>query len=430
MAFGGVALAFTLAAAPALAPIKAAASPAPNASKSVLRPDGNDTTGAGDANRVSPSYDPKGIDLGAFLFFPQMESGEQYNSNVFAAQNNPKGDWITVLSPQARLQSRFSAHALNLIGGVDHYRYNTYQDDNHTDGRLSADGRLDVTKTTEVTALISGARGHEDRGSPDAQTAARRPTPTQTLNSLLGIKQAFNKLILSGSVAADRLTFENVSARDGSTIRNTPRNRTELTVVERAGYEFTPGYSAVAQVSENRRDYDSLDAANLDRSSTGYRVDTGLGFDISQLLKGDALVGYFIQDYDAAALKTAAGLAVKVALNWTPTELTLVVPSLERIVQETTSTGASGMVHSAGSVLVRHELQRNVIVTGYLGVSFDQYSGTRQDSWTSEARTSMTYAFTPEVYLKGELGQKIKRASVDNTGYAQTTGALRLGLRL
>lgn len=403
---------------------------ADKASRTVQRPDANDTSGAGDANRVSEQYDPKGIDLGAFLFFPQIETGQTFNTNVFAAQNNPKSDWITTVHPQFRLQSRFSNHALNLTGNVDHFAYNTYHDDSHTDGRLSADGRLDATKTTEITALLSGARGHEDRGSPDAVAAASRPAPTQTVNSNLGIKQVLNNLTLSGSVGVDRLGFENVDARDGTRIRNNLRNRTEIAVIERAAYEFTPGYSAVVQTSESRREYDFLDSTGLDRSSTGYRVDTGLGLDLSQLLKGDILVGYFLQNYDSAALKTAAGFAVKVALNWTPTELTLVVPSLERTQQETTSAGASGMQHTAGSVLVRHELQRNIILTGYLGVAKDVYTGTSQDSWTSEGRTSLTYAFTPEVYVRGELAEKIKRASADNAGFVQTTGFLRLGLRL
>ncbi|CCG41383.1 outer membrane beta-barrel protein [Magnetospirillum molischianum] len=401
----------------------------PSESRTVRQSDTVDVTGASDVNRVSESYDAKGVDLGTFLFFPQIEVGETYNSNVFAVQNNSKGDWITSVHPQFRLQSRFPVHALELSGGLDRYDYATYHDDSRTDGHVSADGRINATKTTEIKLAGNLAHGHEDRSSSDAVAAASRPTPTDTINTLLSVKQVLNKLTLTGAVGVDRLTFENVDTNDGSIVRSNLRDRTEITFTQRGAYEFSPGYSGVLQVSENQREYDELDANRIDRSSSGYRVEGGLGLDISQLIKGDILVGYFNQDYSSSALRSSSGIGVKVALNWTPTQLTMVVPALERSVQETTTTSASGAVRTAGSVLVRHELQRNIILTGFASLTRNEYSGAGQSEWVSEARGTVTYAFTPEVFARGELAERIRRSSVDSMGYEQTTTMVRLGLR-
>jgi hypothetical protein len=399
-------------------------------SKTVTQRESLDTKGneAVDINKMDESYQAKGVDLGQYLFFPQIESGGTWNSNIYA-QRAKKSDFIGVNSPSFRLQSRFENHALDFNGQIDDYRYASFSGDNHTDGHLGANGRLDVTHDLELTAFIDGYMRNEDRSSPDAIGNALKPTPTQGINSFAGIKQVLNKLTLSGRVGVDRLEYANVDLKGGGTKNNEVRDRTETTVLQRAGYEFSPGYSAVLQTSENQRVYDQMDSG-VSRNSQGYRIESGLGVDISQLLKGDVLVGYMNQDYNDSSLGRASGVSATMSLNWTPDELTLILPALSRSVQETTTAGASSMVETTASLLLRHEFLRNLVSTAYFSIVHDTLVGPGQVAWTGDAKVGSTYSFTPEVFVRGEVEEKMKTSQVPNSGFEQTLLTLRFGVRL
>ena len=270
----------------------------------------------------------------------------------------------------------------------------------------------------------------EDRGSPDSNGAALEPTPTQGISANSTLKQMLGNFTVGGKAELTRLNYSNVSLIGGGTQINETRDRTETSVSQRGSYEFHPGYSGVMQVTENQRIYDQRDSLNVNRNSQGYRVESGLGLDISQLMKGDILVGYMSQEYENSSLPSATGIATSMTINWTPSELTLVLPALSRTVQETTTTGASGMIETTASVLVRHELLRNLVTTGYVGLTRDELVGLGEKSLIGETKFGATYSFIPEVYIRGELSEKMKTSQVENTGYEQTLMTVRVGLRL
>lgn len=412
------------------APANVKAKPKEGKSDIVVHPDGSDVSGAGDASRMDESYEAKGIAVGGFLFFPKLETSEAYNSNVFATNHNRKGDTFTQVSPQFRLQSRFANHALNVYGGVDEFIYGRYSSNNHTDGHVAVDGRLDISRETEATAFVDGYYRHEDRSSPEAVSGGASPTPSYGANSLFGLKHTSGKVTVSGQVGVDRMQFDDVQSSEGGKVSNEYRDRTETTLTQRAGYEFRPGYSAVMQLSENQRSYDNVDLQGISRDSKGYRVESGLGLDISEVIKGDILAGYMAQEFSNSTLSDVSGYSLNVSLNWTPTKMTLLVPAISRSVAETTNAGASSMVRTTASLLLRHELQRNLVVTAYGGASRDQYQGLGQSAVTYDQKLSATYAFVPEVYVKGELSEKTRLSDLVDNDLHQTIMMVSLGLRL
>ena len=208
--------------------------------------------------------------------------------------------------------------------------------------------------------------------------------------------------------------------------------RSGVTVRVRGSYEMFPDYAAFTELSANTRKYDSKSDRNgLERDSHGYRAEAGVGVDLSQLLRGDFLVGYFRQDYKDSRLSDPSGLSVRATFNWTPDKLTIVVPSLERSVSESITQGASALVRTTGSVLVRHEMRRNLILTGIASVSRDELQGVNnQDAWLYEGRMRATYAFTPELFVAGEAAYKRKYSELDTSSYRQTVFFIRLGAQL
>lgn len=389
-----------------------------------------DAAGQHDEKRTSESYQPKGLDLGLFLLLPKIENDVTFNSNVFATSSDAKSDFVNTIRPEFTLRSRFAQHELGVRMLAEKFLYRTYKRDNRLDFQTDVNGRYDVQAGTELTLFSQYFSRHEDRSSPD-EAGGVTPTPTQGFISRLGGKHEMGRYVLSGDVTVQRLTFERVNTSTGTTVPNDDRDRWEVEGKLRGSYEMFPGYAAVAQVSANNRDYDdAFDRNGYQRSSRGYRVEAGVGVDISQLLRGDFLVGYLSQNYRDARLTDPSGLSVRATFNWTPDKLLIVVPALERTVAETTRAGASSQVRTSGSVLVRYEAARNILLSSYLSAAYSENSGQRPTDWLYEARLRGIYSFTRELFVGAEAVHKLKDVQGENGGYRQTTLMLRLGLQL
>ncbi|WP_448188433.1 outer membrane beta-barrel protein [Azospirillum sp. sgz301742] len=383
-----------------------------------------------DSTRVHDSYQPKGIELGEFLLLPKIDVDEMYNTNFYATENDKKSEFITAIRPELKLRSRFREHALNVVVQAEQYLHRKYTHDNRLDLQAEADGRYDFSTETQANGYVRLFSQHEDRGSPD-DTRGLEPAQTRGAINRFGVKHQFGRFTVGGDVGLNRRVFNSVETSAGTTISNQDRDRWESEARVRGGYEFIPGYAAITEASINSRRYDDrFDRRGFERSSHGYRIETGVGVDVSQLIRGDFLVGYLQQDYRDPRLSDPQGLSFRATFNWTPSTLTVVVPSLERTVNETTTTGASAMVRNGFSLLVRHELERNIVLTGYAGVFYDQYSGLEQSSWTYEGRARATYAFTPELYVASELAYRQKDSQIVGQSFDQAVIMLRLGLQM
>jgi hypothetical protein len=368
--------------------------------------------------------------LGQFVLLPKLETDESYNSNIFATRYNDKADLVSVIRPEVSLNSNFDRHAFNIHFLAEQYVYKTWSSENRLDLTGDVGGHYDLSGSTVLDASAQLYSRHEDRTSPD-DNYGLRPTPTQGFVGRVAAKHEDGPVTVLTEISPQRLLFDGVPTATGSIIPSNDRDRWEIDGLVRASYEIFPGYAAVTQVSANTRDYDQLrDRNGYERSSTGYRTEAGLGVDLSQLLRGDFLVGYLQQDYQDPRLSDPHGLSVRATLNWTPDKLTIVVPALERSVDETTTPGASSLVRNTASVLVRHEVARNILLSGYGAVSYDDLSGLHQSDWVYESRVRATYAFSPQLYLSAEAAYQNKDAVVDLTGYQQTIFTLHLGAQL
>lgn len=383
-----------------------------------------------DNERLNESYQAKGVDLGLFLLLPKLEVDETYTNNLFATRHNAKSDLVTSVRPELKLRSRFKEHALNLSASAEQRLHGKYTQDNRLDLVADLDGRYDFSSETQATYFAQGYATHEERGSPD-DAGGRKPTPTAGMVNRLGVKHQFGRFTAVGEVGADRRTYEAVETDAGTLVPNGDRDRWELQTRGRLSYEIFPGYAAVGEVALNRRIYDrSFDRNGYQRDSSGMRVETGIGVDISQLIRGDFLVGYFAQDYEDSRFSDPKGLSFRSTFNWTPSTLTIIVPSLERSVNETTTLGSSALVRNTFSVTVRHELERNVILTGYGSASYDQAKGVQdQDAMMYEGRFKAIYAFSPELFAGAEVAHRRKQSQSDPLSYQVTTLMVRLGLQ-
>jgi len=389
-----------------------------------------DKSGNADAGRVDEAYQPKGLEVGQFLLLPKIEFGTAYNDNVFASKSDLRGDFLTRITPEAELRSRFSTHQLNFVARAEQTIYQKYDDDNTLELFGAGNGRFDISRDWELYGNASAYRRFEDRGSPDG-VGGKKPTKVHGADARAGSKAKLGRYTFEGDVGAERSTYGDAETSTGTLINNSDRDRVKVGARGRASYEMFPGYAAVVEFSGNQTRYDEASDDNgFRRDSQGYRALAGIGIDLTDLVRGDFLVGYLKQDYEDDRFKDPAGLALRAQLNWTPSRMTIIVPSLERVVQETTLIGASSIVHLSANVLIRHELERNIVLTLTAGASQDDFEGTDQRNRTYEGRLRGIWALAPEYYVGAEVGHRYRTSNVDTAGFSQTVVMARLGLRM
>lgn len=381
-----------------------------------------------DTDIAPDAYQPKGVDLGAFLLMPKMELDVTRNSNIFVANYDAKHDIISTYRPELALNSRFDRHAINVLGRFERKEFATFDKESVTNGLAQMSGRYDITDRDTLNASLTYTHDHEDRGSPD-DAGGLHPTEFHYLTFNGSGSVSTGKLTSSLGFTAVKRDWEDT--RTGTGIAPSHfRNRNEFEVTLRESYELTPGYSWINEGTALRRIYQhDVDQFGIGRDSSGIRLGTGIGLDISELIRGDFLGGYMQQNYRDARLSDPSGYYIKARLNWSPSKLTSVIPSLERSIEETTANGVSALVRTAASVTVRHELQRNIILGSTFSYSRDKQKGGNLEADTYEAVLRATYLFNRNLYSSVELGERHKLTNVDGSGFNQTTGMLRFGLQ-
>lgn len=362
-------------------------------------------------DRPKPEFDPVGGRVGSFFIYPKAELETRYESNVFATENNVEDDFIGVFNPQVSILSDWSRHALRAEAGAEVGRYAEFTDESYEDFFLRSDGRLDVLRSTRLTADVDLARRHEDRSSPD-DVNGESPTEYYDLAGGVGASYQRSAILLSGDARVRYLDFQDVDSGTGGTINNDDRDRNIATAGGRVGYEIVPGYLAFIGGEYNNRNYISdLDDNGLDRDSQGYNLQAGAQFRLSGITRGEIGVGWQEQFYADSTLNDISGFSFSLGLTWFATELTTVEVFGSRSIEETTLQGASGYINSQLRVEVAHELLRNVILTGSLGGANNDYQGIDRSDYLLNASLGSRYLLNRNFYVGAQYNYRMREAT-------------------
>lgn len=327
------------------------------------------------ATRHRPEYDPVGIRLGSFFFLPSLGVGEAYNDNIFATEADAKNDYITLVSPRLVLKSDWGRHALYARATGDFGLYKSFTDQNYEDYTAETGGRLDISRDQALTGSVSYANLHEDRSSPD-DVGGTKPTTYERPAINAKYSQRFNRLGADLEARGDHLSFNNVPLFGGGTLDSTDRNRYEAEGSLRVSYNFLPTTAVFMRGAYSRDIYDHTpDNNGFDRDSRGYRVDTGMTIDLTELLKLEASVGYLNTSFDDPRLSTVSDPAGTILATWNITRLTTMKADFQRTATPTTLNGASSEVDTGGFVSLDHELLRNLILSARFGYTNTFFEG-------------------------------------------------------
>ena len=381
------------------------------------------------AKRPRPEFDPLGIHLGGFFLYPSLAVSEAYNDNIFATERNEKDDFITVISPTARVQSTWSNHELHADAGAHVGRYISHDDEDYKDLFGDIGGRLDITRDSKVFLDGGYAHLHEDRSSPD-DAGGTKPTTYDKAQLNGAFSQQFNRFLGRLELRSDHLAYNDVPSTTG-TIRNGDRDRFDYEEAVRLSYEFIDNYHAFLRGALRQARYDDdVDRNGFDRNSNGYKLDAGISVDLTGLLSVEAHLGYLSVDFSDSRLQTVDGLSAGLLGTWNVTRLTTIKADIDRDVQPTTLNGAAAELDTGGFLSVDHELLRNLILSGRLGYTRSEFTGIARNDDIYDAGLSAKYLIGRGLAVVGSYNFDKRDSNVNGASYDRNLVMLRVSYGL
>lgn len=382
------------------------------------------------------SYSALGLRVGGFMLYPTLESENEWTDNVYSRQTDTKSDFIFHIKPQLNIRSNWNRHALNLMAGSDVMFYKDYSTEDKQNYWAGIDGRFDVLKDSFATAKLYYNNVKENRGSPEpVASLAVNPLENETFGAKAGYEHKINRTRINVAHDIKHIDFKDGRDAFGAAVLNSQRTRTVNTSEIRLGYELFSGYEAYLKGGYNFVDYKKLftNQNNLDRSSQGYSVVTGVSADIGHTLVGDAYIGYQHQNYKDSRLKSIGGMTGGLTLTWLPTRLTTVKTGVDRSIQETTQTNLSGFFSTSLTASIDHELLRNVLLNAHAGYTNNDYHGTnvvnRQEDLYS-AGFNIKYLLNRYLYMKTGYDYKTRSVNLNGNDYDINSAYFTIGTQM
>lgn len=383
--------------------------------------------------RNRADYDAIGVQVGAFEVKPSLYVNEVFDSNIFLTETDEIDDAITTIKPGLSVASNWTRHALAFNAGGEFGIYDENDDENYSDFNVSLDGRLDVLRETYILLGVKHSKQHQERGSVDNNAGSTEPTEYTITGGNIGVQRQVRRISFDLNNTFDVYDFDDDVTSAGANIDNDDRDRDEFASNLRVSYEITPGYNAFVDGTYVNNKYDQT--ASAGRDSEGYDVAVGAAVDLGGKTKGEVFVGYLTREYDdSTTFADIDGVAFGAELLWNPTAITSVELGINRSVEETTVSGASGYLSTGYSAEVQHELLRNVLVGANVSYTTNEYEGAasgseREDDLTA-AGFDVKYLFNKNLSLDAGYGYSDRDSNLSGQDYDDNKFTVGFGISL
>ncbi len=365
------------------------------------------------AERTRPAFDQKGLRISSFMLDPSLTTDLEFNDNIFATDFGEEGDVILTISPKIDIASMWSRHSLKAGAYTDYAHFFDFDDESHLDYGFFADGEVDVSSTTAVGAGIRYDLTHEARSSSSSAGGTIEPTEFDTLTAYAAASQELNRLRFAGRFEFMTYNYDDGVTSTGVAVDQDDRDRYVLSAGLRNEYAVSPDTSVFVDLGWNERSYDlQPPTVPLDRDSWGYEILVGSTFDISNLVRGELSVGYTSQRFEGASLGNMNGFTARGGVEWFPTGLTTVAFNISREISDSGVPGSGGIFVTNANLNADHELLRNLIISGGIGYSLEEFDAVDRDDINYNLNTGVKYLINRNT----EIGASYNFSKRNSTG--------------
>ena len=367
--------------------------------------------------RPKPEYQALPVRAGAFIFDPTIAAGLEYNDNIYAA-NTPKiSDTIVHVQPSLTVQSDWSRNQISGFARINGNYYVDHGSESTTDYAVGGAGRLDVQRDLGFAAGASYEHDTEARTSEAETALSKNPIRYDLADAYVEGTKEFNRLRLTARGEVTDYSYDNGITPAGLQVYEKDRDHTQTTEAFKAEYAYLPDVSFLGSVVVNQRDYRSQLPGEVSRSSSGYEATVGSNFDLTHLMRGEVFVGYLDQDYNNNSVyRNVSGFAAHGKIEYFPTQLLTVTLSGSRSVQDSGIFNVGGFLNNVGGVQADYEILRNVILTGALSYTEDDYQNYSRTDKIGSEQISLVYLMNRAISVNLSYAHLNQDSSGTNKG--------------
>jgi hypothetical protein len=387
-------------------------------------------------DRPRPEFDPIGLRVGDFFWFPRAELDGIYNNNIFAANVNPTRDFITAVQPSFDLLSILPRASFNLHGNSQLQFYARNPAQNTQDGSISVDGALPITAGSGLFGNAQVAHQHLSYGSPNSPGDIAQPVTYWSYLTRAGYAQGGRRFSYQVDVGVDASQFNATPLVGGGVLPQSSQNTIIPSAAVRTSYEIAPDYLAFVRVSAAWYNYWRAVANN----STTERINLGLQILPRHIVYGQVYAGYLLQNF-AQSNPGSTSTSTSVPdyggqLVWNVTRLTtLTFNGLRTFITGTPTAGGTNIIGPAGSGYLAstiaanadHELLRNLLLNFNAGYENDSFQGITRTDNVFTAGAGLKYMANRYLFLGGSFSYYQRSSTAAATSFSQNLLMLRVG---
>lgn len=379
-------------------------------------------------DRQRPDYDPVGIHVGSFRFFPAVTTSANLTNNVFR-QSDEKADAFLRGRAEGVLKSDWNRHALTLNGFFQKDLHAEYTTENNFSYAARANGRLDIFDGDVVTARAAREHIVQDRGNTGDILTTRRPVRYDESEVDAGIRLG-GKARFVGRI---NLGYRNRDYADSVTPDRLPfdqdfRNYEDYIASGQIGYKIGAEKEVFVSASHTWRRYDFDLPERRDTNITEVLV--GIEGDITPVIRGRLGVGYLEADFISNAIKDQKGIALDASVDFMVTELTTITAVARRELRNVAGVNSSSATGTTVRIGIDHEFLRNVIVSPSLAYDVADYVGSGRTAKLVIGDVTGRWLVSKRLRATGSLTYRRRDASGFNIQRDYSSFDFSLGLTL
>jgi hypothetical protein len=377
-------------------------------------------------------YEALGIRAGSFLILPAVELSAGYDNNPQHVPGGVGSNYY-VAAPEVHVRSDWLRHSLtaDVIGSYTDYTNGTFVPSlSRPFLNAKTDGRIDVTRETQILLEGRVIVSTDNPGSPNIQAGLAKLPIDTTVGGTLGLAEQFGRFSVTLKSTADRSMYQNSELTDGESVSNDFRNFNQYAGIARFGYEVDPGFKPFVEISGDTRVHDTqFDPFGEDRNSNGASAKVGGQFNVFGSLTGEMAAGYMERVYHDPTLSNIGGATLDGSLIWQATPLTTAKLTAASAVNESILQGVSGAFSRDFSLQVDHAFRSWLIGTLKAGYGLDEYVGMARDDNRYFVSGGLTYKMNRDIQLKGEVRHDWLTSTQAGNAYEATSALLTLRLQ-
>lgn len=361
-------------------------------------------------NRPQPGYDPTGVPIGGVRVFPAFGMTTAIDSNVLTRSTGEQADVATTLTPSVRATWERPDRAINISGTMRIRRYASLTRQNDEQYRTEANANYQPTGSTRLSSSVAWSRDTATRGTFENGLQVGGPLTQTQFSARAGIAQQINRLGITGGLSADHFRFDDVVLDDGTRIDQRFRDGRKLGGVLGLSFEVSPRLSLIAQGNLDTFNYSDARPA-FDRDATGYGATGGIRYELSRLLLAEAGIGIRKHHFRNPAFSDISGVGLNGRLRWYPTRLFSLRFDLAQSTTTSSFDSISAVTVTTARMNADYELRRNILITGNLDYSYEDYGSVGGKSQLASAAGQVSWKVARWMRLSGRVAYERRFSS-------------------